>query len=270
MAGHKNYEHRLECVQPELGDQLWRLDDVDADPDLKLRLERHLSVCDDCRLQRAVHGRLGELAEAGEIVIDVEAEEPKRLWSHGSDRLLMSYGGLALAASLALTMLIPPTLSQMPGESRGETPESVFLRPIEGEVTADDTPRLSWRSIEGATAYRLEISQIDGDYLWQGRTTTTSLRVSSETPLPDHGHFRVLLETVPSDLSPLGGISVAFRRAHQASVLVYRARVAPLLVQLLGGLGMVSLLSSIPFMVRRRRAASRVVQPSNTRSDRHK
>ena len=254
MDGKTDHEHRYECVQPDLGEQLWKLDTDDVDPELRLGLERHLRVCDDCRLQRVVHERLGELGAAGEIAIEVEPEEPKRLWSYRTDRFLAACGGLAVAASLALAMLIPPTLPGLPGTSRSDVPKPAFLRPVEGEVVAHDSPLLSWRAIGGATAYRLEITQIDGEYAWQGRSSTTNLRIPEEASLPARGHFRVILEPVPSDLSPLGGVSVAFRRAHTASVLIYRAGVAPPLVRLLGGIGVVSLLSAVFLIIRRRRA----------------
>ncbi|MBU0743617.1 hypothetical protein KKG45_10390 [bacterium] len=251
-----DHDHRFECVQPELGEQLWRLDTDDVAPDLWRRLERHLRVCDDCRLQRAVHDRLGSLGAAGGIDIEVEPECPLQLRVRRPGRFLAACGGLALAASLVLATLLPPAQPRLPGTSRGEDPESGFLRPVEGEVLNDGTPILSWRPIAGATSYRLEIKQIDGDYGWQEGADGASVRLPAEAALPARGRFLVLLEPVPADLTPLGGVSVSFRRAGLAATLGYRIQAAPLAVHLLGWLGLASLLLAAPIARRRRPSAA--------------
>ncbi len=254
MRKKTDHDHRFECVQPELGEQLWKLDTDDVEPDLQHRLARHLRVCDDCRLQRAVHDRLGTMGAAGEISIEVE-EQPLRLRIRRSDRFLAACGGLALAASLVLAMLLPPSLPRAPGVSRGVDPEPGFLRPVEGEVLSDGTPTLSWRPIGGATSYRLEITQTDGDYSWLGGADGTSVRLPAEVTLPARGRFLILLEPVPSDLAPLGGVSVSFRRAGLVATMGYRLQTAPFAVHLLGGLGLISLLLVAPFARWRRLSA---------------
>ncbi len=252
MSGSTEQGHRFECVEPGLGEQLWRLDTDDIAPELRDRLERHLRVCDDCRLQRDLHARLSTLAAAGELDITV-SERPARRWR--PDTLMAAGGGLALAASLALMMLLPPSMPRAPGVSRGEEPGTGFTRPVEGEVLADATPALAWRPVDGATGYSLEITQTDGDYAWRARTGDTRVELPAEAALPDGGRFLVLLEPVPVDLAPLGGISVSFRRAGPAAVFAYRIGAAPKAVRLLGALGLGLLALGAPLLRRRLVAA---------------
>ncbi len=254
MSGKTDHDHRFECVEPDLGEQLWKLDTDDVAHELKQRLERHLRVCDDCRLQRAVHARLGEMGAEGDLVVEVEPARDAHRWRR-PDGLMAACGGLALAASLALVLVLPPTLPRAPGLSRAEDPGPGFLRPVEGEVLGADTPDLKWRPIAGATAYNLEITQTDGDYGWRGRADDASVRLPAEAALPARGRFRVLLEPVPADLAPLGGVSVSFRRAGPAEVFAYRVVAAPPAVHVLGVLGLAALAVGAPLLRRRRLAA---------------
>ncbi len=275
MKGKTDSSHRFECVQPELGEQVWRCGLPDCDPDLQRELDRHLQVCDACRLQQFLHVKLDAWARAGRISIEADREpigEPREegiwlrlLWKRPV-AALASGGGLALAASLALTVLLSPTAPGRDGATRGGPAAPGFERPVEGEVIREATPTLSWRSISGATAYQVTIDNLDGSFSWSGRTENTSLEIPAAVSLPEKGQYRAILEPVPADLAPLGGISVTFRRADLAGFLAYRVQAAPLPVHLLGLLGIAALLTTWPVRRRIRAAVRQLAETTNDNS----
>ncbi len=240
----------FECVEPDLGAQLWRRDDPALDPVLKERLADHLLICDACRLELLIKGRIEGGLRAGELHLDGVAGRRRppqgrpggRRGGRGAAAL---GGGLALAASLALMLVLPPAGRTLPGVVRGGPSGTGFQRPVEGEVLLSDRPTLRWSPITGATAYRVDVSRVDGTWSWSGRTEQTSLTLPAASPLPDEGEYRALIEPVPADLAGLVDVSVYFRRSGPGGFLLYRAGAAPWWVRALGGLGLVVLFWSM-------------------------
>ncbi len=238
MKDQQSRQAAFECVQPELGDQIWRLDLDETAAELHTRLEHHLQVCDSCRLTLALDSKLASAAVGGHITIASDSVDGNA-WSRG----LMSAGGLALAASLALVLLIPPGVMPF-GSFRGDA-ETMILSPVEGEVLTDATPRASWQPVTDATAYRVTLTGIDSSYQWSAHVENTTAQVPETNALPAQGRFRLLVEPVPADLAPLGENSVVFRRGDISDLMAWRIRHTPRPVQWLTWLSAASLIAGL-------------------------
>ena len=144
---------------------------------------------------------------------------------------------MAIAASLVLMFILPPTGRNPGGVWRDGESAPKFERPVEGEIIWGEAPVLKWSEIEGATSYRVQISEIGGDYKWSGSTEGTSLRMSSEYPLPEDGIFRGVVHPVPADLARPTAVTVAFRKSGWREFLGYRVKAAPVGLKGLAGVG---------------------------------
>lgn len=243
----------FECVEPVLGAQIWQLDREDADSGLKVRLQDHLAVCDACRLTQAVGRRLPD-AFAAPAVRTPDTRLPLRS-VQGRDRLRRrsgTWGGLALAAGMAMVTMLPPSPAGDDRLRRGDGDAPCFLRPVEGEVVAGGRSALSWRAIEGASGYRVRLESIDGAYSWEQTVRGATTAVADRPAPPPETELRAFLEPVPADLAPPGGISVAFRTGGALDVFRYRFDAAPLAARLLVGFGLATLLCSLSLRVLRR------------------
>ena len=91
------------CLDPELGGDLWRLDDVGTDPARRRRLTIHLDFCASCRQQRAVETATEEGLRTGELRLGSGVgRHVRRL------RLLAGIGAAALAVGLLIVLFLPP------------------------------------------------------------------------------------------------------------------------------------------------------------------
>jgi len=226
MSDPRQASPDYECVEPELGDQMALLVRADLDPRLAALLRSHLAICDACRLGRAVEQRLPQALAS--------APRARRLvprWRGGT------WGGVALAAGLALMMLLPPRPDGDDLLPRGVEEGVRLLRPVEGEVVVAGHPRIRWSPADDATGYRVRVEAMDGSWRWDETVdgATASTRVT--TPLPAGSEFRIYLEPTPADLAPPGGVAVACRSGSALEVAGYRLGAAPLPAQLLAAAG---------------------------------
>ncbi len=229
-----------ECVEPDLGRQLWRLEEPDTGQEEARPLREHLRICDACRLRRAILSEVAQGLASGRLGLAGDSagrSAPSRRRAR-TERLLAGSGGLAAAACLALLLLVPPAPVGGDRIERGDGAPT-FRRPVEGEVLIDRTPRLSWRPVEGASRYRLEVTAVGGDYHWRTETEATAATVPADSPLPDDARLRAVLAPVPADLAAPGELSVAFRTGDVADLLHHRLAMAGPGVL---GLGLASLL----------------------------
>ncbi len=249
--------HRYECVQPELGDELWRLDDPDTDPRLREWLVRHRAVCDACRLTRAIGNRLqGEVA-TGSVVIGTDGDGAgMRRPSWRRPAHWIRAGGLALAASLVLVFVLPPSTTGLDLLFRTSVEQSGILRPVEDERLVTDTPRIAWLPVAGASEYRVTIRQVDGRYRWQDVVTVPELVVPGEADLPAGARLRAIVEPVPDDLLPPGELSVTFRRTGYPRFAIYRLAAAPVPVKALLSLGLILVIFGLGRVLHHRRVDS--------------
>ena len=223
-----------ECVEPELGREIHRLDDPDLAPALARDLRDHLAICDACRLQRALGP---ELARA-------TASSPPRPLLLRPAALTTGAGILLLAASLMLMLTLPPR-SRMDGLVMRAGEQAVLVSPVDGELVRDRTPTIRWRPVPGATAYRVTVDAVGGGFHWEGLSHGTSLELPDRAHLPLDTDFRVILEPVPEDLAPAGGWSTIFRTGSTGAWLRYRLHRAPTLLRALAVLGLAVLLSGL-------------------------
>ncbi len=234
MSDHQDQTGSFECVQPELGHQIWRLEMNDTSDDLRNSLENHLAVCDSCRLTLAAEVLVKESARDNSLKI-VKSSPVKRLLALNFNLV----GSISLAASLALALLMPP--SQLESSLvRGDGAPG-FIRPVEGETIRQDTPELTWNAVPGATAYRVEISGVGNDYQWETQSQKPSVVISSQHPVPKDKVLRAVIQPVPDDLVPLGSISVTFKREGLGQFFIYRIGAASNFAKFLGLLGLLFL-----------------------------
>lgn len=230
----KNNAPGFECVDPTWGDQLVRLHEPNLAAELRQSLEDHLFICDACRLSQEVEAAVGEAIRAGRVTI-----EPGTVTRPLPFPLLRWVGPVAVAASLVLMFLVPPEGRNPGGVTRGGEVPLKFERPVEGEIIWGDAPELKWTEIPGATSYRVQISEVGGDYKWSGLTAGTSLQIPAEYPLPADGIFRGVVHPVPADLARPMAVTVAFSRSGWREFLRYRMKAAPVVVKGMAGFGFV-------------------------------
>ncbi len=242
MDEKKPDHHDFECVEPALGDEMWRLDSPALDAALHSRLDNHLMVCDACRIRRATEARIAAGLSDGTLVLPrtrplvADVRRPRM-------RVMAWSGGLAVAASLLLLMVMSPR-ARDDGRIVRSADEPRFLRPVEGEVVSGGHPRLSWAPIEGASAYRLTISEVGGDYAWRGETADHNLTVPASAALPLARDYRAFLEPVPADLAQPGGVTVSFRAGDLREHTAYRLAASSPWIKVLGLAGVFLLLGA--------------------------
>lgn len=232
MNEHEIPRDGYECVDPELGGELWRLDDLGTDDALRGRLEAHISICARCRLQLATEERARTGLRNGRLTL--RGGRPR---SRITPLSLGGAGALALAAGVALVLLLPPRALEEDLVLRDGTGRPVITRPVPGEVVRGDKPCIEWTPIEGATAYRVTLRQVDGAYEWAHETTGPPACVPADAALATSARYRVVLETVPGYLAPGGGHHTSFRTGTLGEFLRYRLDAAPGWVLILGALG---------------------------------
>jgi hypothetical protein len=244
-----------ECVEPELGAVLWQLESPLIKPALKQRLESHLTICDACRLERAVERAIGTGLQSGRLHLPdpVEREGPSSDHIRQADRqrpawpLATVWGGLGLAVtSLVLIFVLAPTPLFPDLVTRAQDSRPRFLRPLESEVIRSLTPAISWTPIEDATRYRLTLEDIRGSYLWMTVTDQSQAAPPTEHALPPDSQIRATLETIPVDLLALGEVTVSFRTGSWHEYVGYRLKAAPSGLQITTLIGLaISLLAGL-------------------------
>jgi len=224
-----------ECVEPSLGSLIWQLDLPDLDAALRIRLQRHLELCDACRLSLAIEKQVQtglrdrslRLDAPGQTAVRrglrrplaiVRAAVPRAPW-----RAVGAAGGIALAAGLAVAFLGTPVPRGDRLIERG-TVAARFLRPVEGEVRLDRTFALDWAEIPGASSYRVSLRRVGGGYVWETETADTRLIIPEAQALPPGADLVATLEPVPADLAPPFGITVSFRTGRLSEFVTYRLR----------------------------------------------
>ncbi len=224
-------ESPFECIEPEFGDQLWRLEQGDLDPDLCSTLEAHVEACHACRLLQTLDRRSRELIQGGSLCSTAETD---RLgWLDKLRHLSLPIAGLALAASLLSVIFLPPRPSNGEFATRGEG-DTRFLRPVEGEVVGTLNPELRWTPVDGASGYHLEIRDLAGGVVWKGEIEQAELRLSTDTALERGRSYKAMLSTWPADLLPPGRLSVVFHVDGFWPTALHRLRWAHPLAQGLG------------------------------------
>ncbi len=234
------------CIDPRLGGELWRLEDPATEAGQRSRLETHVAFCSSCRQQRDVEAATGSGLRSNALKLGSTAgRDVRRL------RWLGGAGGIAIAAGLALMLLLPPTGTVVPGDG-GPT----IVGPVAGEVVPGSRPTLQWTAIDGISSYRVSLTAVAGDYVWQASVSEPTARVPEDRPLPSGDRFRVAVQPVPAHLAPPGGLRSTFRTGNAGAFVLYRVRQGSLAGQILLGLGLSAVVTGAILMGRRRSLAS--------------
>lgn len=209
------------CIDPPVGDQIWRLEQPDPGSGLPAELEAHLSACHACHLLVNLDAKARELARCGRLESAGPVWRPRIFRSHASRATWIA--GLGLAASLAAMAFLPPRPAGVASSVRG-LDRVRFLRPVEGEVLAASRPVLRWSPIAGASRYVVEVRDQDGRSLWEGETSESEIRLPANLSLTHGREYRALLSAQPSDLVPPSHPSVRFRGGSYGRVVLHRLR----------------------------------------------
>ena len=257
MVNHREFETDYECVEPDLGAELWRYDTPEIDPELQTQLTNHLSICAACRQQLALHRRMTDMPPQVRAGYLRRREARSRLL--GTSRGTGVAAVLSLAACLLLMFLLPP---QQPPETvrskllrREGVPAQIFLRPVPGEVVPVVKYAFKWHPVDNASGYVLEIGDSAGHVFWRTETQATSVWLPAHIELPADTDLIAHLEIIPPDLSPYGGYAVSFRSGSLWAFTTYRADITPTWVWVIGGLGLVLLATSLISRAARPRVA---------------
>jgi hypothetical protein len=217
-----------ECIEPRVGDQLWRLEAPGTDATLRSQLEAHVAVCQACRLLLDLDAKSRELSRSGALGRDGSGTPSwlsLRRWLRPP-----VLAAAALAAATLAALIMPPRPVDRGGLARGEDVVR-FLRPVEGEVVTPGQRTLSWTPVDGATRYRVELRDGLGKRVWSGESAGTSVSLPGSVPLDAGTRYRALLGTQPTDLLPPGGTSVAFRVGSPWRAALHRLRWASPILQ---------------------------------------
>lgn len=239
-----------ECIDPDLGQDIWRLDDPSTTPELRQVLLRHCHHCSACASTRALDEALKRAVRSG--AVDLAGPRRRRhrgaLWS-------MSLGGTALAASLALVILLPPSTAQAP--TRAALPPVRVIRPVTDEVIATSQPTIRWTALEQARAYDVIVTTEAGEERWRTRTEATEVRLPDGSGIDGPGRYRIWIEPIPSHLAASGSFGSSFIRGDAWGAGRYRLRHAAGWVVALGGLGIALLAWGTVMLVSDRRRGGR-------------
>lgn len=206
-----------ECVDPSIGEHLPLLDHADLDAERRQELLDHLSVCDACRLRRALIDQVSRGVADGRLLRDRGGRPP----SSRVSTIFAAAGALATAAGLALILWLPPVARDAGMLVRADETGG-FQRPVEGEVVGSGGITLAWHPVDGATSYRIVVEAVNGEARWEGRRERSPVTVPSAANLPANTPLRARLETTPRDLMPPGGWSVDFQTGAPTAILKQR------------------------------------------------
>jgi len=209
--------NHYECIDPQVGGEIWRLDDPATEPALAERLRLHCQYCAACRIVRALDAEIAAGVQEGELTIARPICRSRQgfLWLGG-------LGATAMAAGLATIMVLPPTAPSSTQITRSGESAPAIERPVSNEVIAGVRPKLKWTPLPGARAYDVSIRSVEGEYAWQERTEDASLQVAREAALPQNQRFRVGVTPIPAHLAPEGGLRSTFRTGTSLETLIYR------------------------------------------------
>ncbi|MEZ4387120.1 MAG: hypothetical protein R3D98_06005 [Candidatus Krumholzibacteriia bacterium] len=223
---------QYECLDPALAEQLWKLELADTEPALRRRLQVHVRHCPACALTLALDAEIASAVRDGKL-----ARPAAAVARPGWPRWLIGGGGLALAASLTLALVTPPSSLLSRTTVRADQAVPTVERPVAGEVIADARPTIVWTALPGARSYEVDVRSDDGVYAWRTRSEEARVIVPADAPLPGRQRFRVNVVPVPAYLAPEGGLGSSFRRGSLVEAGWYRIRRAGALARMVGALG---------------------------------
>ncbi|MCP4144916.1 MAG: hypothetical protein GY752_06480 [bacterium] len=230
--GIKNYLN-FECIEPELGQELWQYDCPEVDPDLKTKLGNHLTLCQKCNQIRELDSVLASGLSNGTLQIKkpVYASPVKRY----ATRFVASMGTMAIAAGLVLMFMLP--IQENANQVDRGLDKSGFFMPVDSEVITGGKVNLAWAPVKRATGYLLRLESAEGD--WQHSVKTDKNRIMIPH-LPAESNITAYLKSIPGDLSPIGGWSISFRHGSFSEFAQFRVKNSAVFARILIVFGLFS------------------------------
>jgi anti-sigma factor RsiW len=144
------------------------------DPDVRARIETHLSDCEPCA------------AEVADVV---------RLRRKTGSPIRWVGIAAAAAAMIAVVVVSRPSSRPVVGTTpvvRGDTGTSTvsMVQPA-NDAALPEPPVFVWRAVPGATAYRITVSRADGDSVWTASLPDTTARAPGSSLAADTYYWYV-------------------------------------------------------------------------------
>lgn len=222
-----------ECIEPELGQELWQYDCPVVESDFKTKLMNHLTLCQKCNQIRELDSVLANGLSNGTLQIKkpVYTTPAKRY----ATRFVASLGSMAIAAGLVLIFMLPIQSNVMQVD-RGIA-DSGFFAPVASEVITGGKVNLAWAPIKSATGYILRLETAEGDWQWSAKTDKNRIIVEH---LPAESNITAYLKSIPGDLSPIGGWSISFRHGSFSEFAQFRVKNSAVFARILIVFGLFS------------------------------
>jgi len=158
------------------------------------RVEGHLALCDSClqHVAAAVRDQESPIPEVPPRLVAqartlVEPASPGNLTPVWRWSMISAAAGLALvAATLIWELRTASERGPLPAEVRsgaGRVVAAELLMPTEGSIVGREQLDFRWREVAGAISYEIQLVTADGDVLWHGRTTETSVELPATVPI---------------------------------------------------------------------------------------
>lgn len=239
----------FDCIDPELGAELWRLADPECSNQWRERLATHLKFCADCRMRQALDGSLVAGLQSGNLRLT-----RRRRWLDRAPLWTFSASAASLAAGLALLILLPAVAPDTGQHLRGSNSPGIE-QPVPEDVLLSRRPTLRWTPLPGATSYQVQVEAVGGGYEWSEKTRLPFATVPPSKELPPDTRFRVRVVAKPAHVVPSGFLGSSFQTGGLFSWLGHRARHGAGSGRLLGMAGLLGLLLGVVELVYRGRTA---------------
>jgi len=205
---------------PETGRLAEYVDGVLPAPDREV-IEQHLADCADCREIVGTALRAGA-PTAHEPVPELWLARARRLAAKRRPRRMPTWAAAAsVVLALGLTVLLrapePPGTTPIDWETtrgsrllpeRASVPE--IIAPLDHDQISRSDLVVSWKPVDGATAYGVRIVDEDGDVVEERRTNGTEWKPDEALLLTTNARYFVRVDAYTSDGRPLSSTHVPF------------------------------------------------------------
>ncbi len=220
-----------ECIEPSIGDQIWRLEAGNLDPELQRKLTAHLQACQHCQEIVDLDSEARSLLREGLLKVPADTAPLRefRRWHWQG----LGFSGFAAAACLLLMILLPPRPAGITVLHRGDDSPR-FTSPVEGEVVSNRFRELRWTALHGVTSYRIHLIDESGNRIWEGDSREPMLELPESLDLGENSTYQARLSVQPADLLSQGKTTVRFSTACRARIGMHRMRWAMRSIQVVG------------------------------------
>jgi anti-sigma factor RsiW len=160
--------------------------------------------------RRRVQAHLADCAECASELVEVSRlrrpPRPMMRWL-GPAAVAAAVVAVALVGPWHLRQATGPTVPPVRGGG-GVTVDAVA--PAEGAVVSG-APKFTWRSMPGATSYRITVSRADGDSVWTATVTDTTARAPTTSAFDGSTSYYWYVDVLLADGRSIAGTAHEFR-----------------------------------------------------------